>query len=464
MEAPRENQIEDGILLLLDMAMASLSVASRADPEEQLHPAAAVFRDELLSGLGKEIKEMERENARFGHLKDLIQKIEIHFFSPTFAASPRLIDFVLQHDRTVSTATQLSQGTIVVVDGQERLVIPIENAPTVPASDPATFGSISVILAGVAIAAFPSNDSSADEANDEVEEDGRVYVTVGLSGNVSITGKFDAPLANTDVDVAYAAYINNEDFMERLNIIPTFTPASMSIALTPRLKKTLELLDQLSSPIDHSMDEDDLRCLAVTALGENEHKQMMNRYLKLKHENGIFFEFRKMILEVNLSYPGGGFCAALDEGGYDGRDCWFVILDEGDRDSSVTEVSDIALVEMTFSGVRLGLNLLQTLSIIEREVAEFGTEQLFRGNLPLIFSCHLCPSKKFFVSLKLNWNELTEQERADVLEDFEIKVWNAFMGRRGAFPPHFKFTIVSIMCDVSLAGTYLNAVGLLDLD
>ena len=53
-------------------------------------------------------------------------------------------------------------------------MIPIQNAPTVPASDPATFGSISVILAGVAIAAFPSNDSSADEANDEVEEDGRV--------------------------------------------------------------------------------------------------------------------------------------------------------------------------------------------------------------------------------------------------------------------------------------------------
>ena len=59
--------------------MASLSVASRADPGEQLHPAAAVFRDEVLSGLGEEIKEMERENARFGHLKDLIQKIEIHF-------------------------------------------------------------------------------------------------------------------------------------------------------------------------------------------------------------------------------------------------------------------------------------------------------------------------------------------------------------------------------------------------
>ena len=86
--------------------MASLSVASRADPGEQLHPAAAVFRDEVLSGLGKEMKEMETENARFRHLKDLIQKIEIHFFSPTVAASPRLIDFVLQHDR--ASARQLN--------------------------------------------------------------------------------------------------------------------------------------------------------------------------------------------------------------------------------------------------------------------------------------------------------------------------------------------------------------------
>ena len=93
---------------------------------------------------------------------------------------------------------------------------------------------------------------------------------------------------------------------------------------------------------------------------------------------------------------------------------------------------------MSFSGVRLGLNLLQTLDIIEREVAEFGTEQLFRGNLPLIFSCHLCPSKKFFVSLKLNWNDLTERE-ADILEDFEIKVWNAFMGmEERRFPSAFQ--------------------------
>lgn len=136
------------------------------------------------------------------------------------------------------------------------------------------------------------------------------------------------------------------------------------------MKKTLEFLDQLSSPIDHSADH--LCHLVVTALGENELKEMMHHYSKLKHENGIFSEISKMILEVCISYPCGLLRVALDEGVYGKGDCWYAEFDAGG--SSAAAVSDIGMVKVSFSGIRLEINLAQTLGIILSEVATIGAE------------------------------------------------------------------------------------------
>ncbi len=453
MEASLENQ--DGI----HQGMEALSMASRADLGEQLqlHAASAVFRNEVLNGLGTEIDELERENAHFRYLKDLIQNVAVHILPSDATTRSRpapLIDFALQQDRTIIMTAQLSQGATSFIDGREILVIPLEAAPTVPAfflvpaTGAASFGSISVILAGVAVAAFPTADSRAEDAN-TVQEEGGFRATLCLSENVSITGEYGTSLVN--VEEADAEYTNDdEDFIERLDIIPTFTPSSISIALSPRLRKTRELLEQLSATIDHSMDQDDLRCLTVTALGEDEHKQTMNRYLQLTHENGILAVFRKMILEVVITYPGGSFCTALDEGVYNGRYGWYVLLDG--EDSACVAVSDIGLIGLSFSGIRLKIDLtqtlqtLQTLNINEREVNHF---------LYLVFTCRLCPSKKFFLGLEVNWHDLTVQERRDFLNEFETNVWNASFERRSTFPSHFEFNIAYIEWDMSVAATYL---------
>ena len=64
----------------------------------------------------------------------------------------------------------------------------------------------------------------------------------------------------------------------------------------------------------------------------------------------------------------------------------------------------------------------------------------------------------------MNWDDLTEQERVDIRNEFETNVWNATMGRRSTIPSRFNVKIAYIRCDVSIAGTYLRAVGLLDLE
>ena len=40
-----------------------------------LHPAAAVFRDEILDDVGEKNKTLEVNNARFRHLANLIQEV-----------------------------------------------------------------------------------------------------------------------------------------------------------------------------------------------------------------------------------------------------------------------------------------------------------------------------------------------------------------------------------------------------
>ena len=44
-----------------------------------LHPAAAVFRDEILGNVGDKNKTLEANNMRFRHLANLIQEVKLVF-------------------------------------------------------------------------------------------------------------------------------------------------------------------------------------------------------------------------------------------------------------------------------------------------------------------------------------------------------------------------------------------------
>jgi hypothetical protein len=213
------------------MDMAALREALRADDtEEQLHPASTVFHNEVLGRVGEEMKALVEENSRFRHLQDFVQKVDMRFLTPAVT----WLTTEAQHNKIISATTHLSRGAVDVSDGQERLVIPIENASAHPISDHGVIGRISVVLAGAVIAAFPTDDRTVDM---NVGEDGSVYFTLCLSEEVFITGKMDSSLSNE----ALVEYIheNKEFFMERFNNIPlllvrnkriTFTPSSISIA------------------------------------------------------------------------------------------------------------------------------------------------------------------------------------------------------------------------------------------
>jgi hypothetical protein len=64
---------------LLDMV--TLREALRPDMEEQLHLAAAVFRNEMLGDVGKESKALEEENSRTGMSVQVLSKRLTSIFS-----------------------------------------------------------------------------------------------------------------------------------------------------------------------------------------------------------------------------------------------------------------------------------------------------------------------------------------------------------------------------------------------
>ena len=119
-----------------------------------LHPAAAIFRNEALAGVGDENAALEEENSRFRHLRDISQKLDITFST---ASSERQgpNEILIHYHETMRVETLLSNGSVVLVDDSERLVIPINDASAHPIDDCGTLGDISGNLAGMTIGSFP---------------------------------------------------------------------------------------------------------------------------------------------------------------------------------------------------------------------------------------------------------------------------------------------------------------------
>ena len=216
-----------------------------------------------LAGLQDMAQELDAKNSPFRHLRSLAQQVNIHFWSSTPTFVPQSGDYKLQNERTITVETTLNDGlffrdgessTIVhglLCPGQDLLVIPIKDASAHPVSDQGCFGQVSVSVGmtgaglGVGIASFPS-DQSLGKAY--VARDG-IIVALRISDQVSIVGELEAPVT----DEALQKHMSESLFTDVLKTPRrvlldssrekgiTFTPSSISFALTPRLERILEL-------------------------------------------------------------------------------------------------------------------------------------------------------------------------------------------------------------------------------
>lgn len=89
-------------------------------------------------------------------------------------------------------------------------------------------------------------------------------------------------------------------------------------------------------------------------------------------------------------------------------------------------------------------------------VALFGQT----GAQPIFFRLECCPSIYFILLGIFNWGDFNEDEIPDIMEDFHEKFRSALEGNEEDVLPAFKFSVVGMLCDLSLADNLLEMVGL----
>jgi hypothetical protein len=442
-----------------------------------LHPAAAVFRDELLGNVRESNNTLETSNARFRNLANLVQDIKLSFYT----ASPRREEqenpFHIEYQETFNVKHKLPRGSIVTtLDDEERLVLPIEDAPAHPVEDCGAIGCVKLYMAGgVPFGSFPSACNYVDDAAKmSVEEDGIVHLFLRLSKEIVIKGKLHSSQMSNEALIEHTEQPNFKNSLTLSEVMRGFglfegeeeyrkgivyTPLSISIQVNPWLKKTLALVDQISpsggSRANVELEpEDEMRRLVVEALGDSEHKELFHEYLALKLSN--------LMLSVNVSHSRGSFTVTLDEGNEAGN--FWNIAEGAICDRSMMPVAELHRMEVSVLGMqhRLcnGLELIREMHPHPLMHHHTVWQMRFQAG---------CSNLKFYILVSFNWSEFTGEEIADIVDRFPSKMSNALYGIRNTifprndtatFPLAFKANVLGISCDLSWAKRRLKWAGL----
>ena len=464
----------------------------RGEHNATLHAAAAIFRDEVLAGVGEENKALEDECSHLARLCNSIQEVKTSFYTSSVYRRPTIggggYTTIAEHHETFNVKTQVSDGVLEYAGGEIRLVIPIQNAPAHPVDDSGTFGSVKVVLGRMTIGSYPRFPGLMSNVEKELNDDDSVNITLHLSEQVIIKGVLSTQSPN---DGSLIEYIESGDFMTYLempaavsHIIGTqiglapsrskgimFTLTSVSLAFTPHLRAFLDISNPRAFSDDDMEPASELRNLVVAAFGESQHMDLLRKHLELKSNSVALAYIRKLILGIEIRHPVGGFDVSLADGykvEYDDEtpDAWVIEVDE--RTGSKVSVADFCRSEFSFSGMKLSYcdSLLQ-LNILN----QIDTNGPF-APLPLHLHLSECPFFKFVLFGVFNWDDLSSAETSLILRGWSSKMRNALgvttiraiggvpVDDDDVFPPSFKFQLLRVKCHLSVAQDMFNYVGL----
>ena len=123
------------------------SAVGNVEEATTLHPAAAVFRDEILGCVSESSKTVETSNARFRHIIGVVQEVKLACHTVSYRLERGEEGNVIYVDRhqTYTVKHKLRQDSIMALDDEERLVLPIEDAPAHPVEDCGVIGCIEFV-------------------------------------------------------------------------------------------------------------------------------------------------------------------------------------------------------------------------------------------------------------------------------------------------------------------------------
>ena len=177
-------------------------------------------------------------------------------------------------------------------------------------------------------------------------------------------------------------------------------------------------------------------------------------YLMLKDENTALNEIRKMILSLEVVYPGGAtMSASLDEGKRCEEDDsqWMVELSQKQPSFPVSEIGHVVA---SFSGLLLEINVDVTMDYIEDWVGRLDEVGVYL--LPIVFTHRVCKATSFLFFFKVSWFNFSKSERDDITD----QIRRALTKEECDLPAKFTITLDTILSPLSLAKTCLTNAGL----
>jgi len=323
----------------------------------RIHPAADIFRDQLLSEVEDENRRLREDNVLLESAFNFLSKIEIH----------------LRDGHVISTVIKQS----FVMEEDNYLCVPIQSDPQ-PLLE---FGTGSVEMLGQNIGSFPGTSHQVLG----IRSNGSILFRFCLSKHAAVEGVLQGLSDEDHNDFKnklsqgrhIARYLTVGAGLQNSNAL-RFTPMMILIGVTPNLRNTFH---QLLCPVpsNESMKDDiinyinrrpsgfpqlltlspsdELRLSVVAALGYEEAQiDLLCTNHLLKNESWRLFHIHHAIESVEISHPSMKTCLSLKGGTleYDmeGSLVWRIFFSVTVRKTVITR-RNISSLAVFLSGIQL---------------------------------------------------------------------------------------------------------------
>lgn len=356
---------------------------------------------------------------------------------------------------------KLSDGKVVSTSsGKDVFVIPILSSKEFPLQFSMLDGGVGVTLGGRSLGLFPQtynriSNCLSDSLIPEVNEDDTTTITIHISEHTHIVCEL-LGLSNEEIiairedpgSLSYYSSFIFDDEGPRQNNNRSFTPNSIVMELSDTLKETLGLLGNLDHTESRELSpSDELREVSIAALGDEDHKKMLDDNMRLKLQHEALMKIRSLLLKVDFSHNKGSFSFSLDEGEveeYDvGHPKWCVNVD-GKEMTSIALI-DVLSISLTISGTQVQQD--RRSPYVDRTAYTMLCKENgfpFGMKIPILYGVNVIGI--------FNWNAHSNDEIMSIADNFRARIHSSLMGgnlhRDGVpvpmLPPTFKVHLLQI--------------------
>ena len=422
--------------------------------QQTLHPAAVIFRDQVIAGVKEENARLSSQVARLLPLYEVLNSVKV---VATTNQEPVPISFEQRtnggltinanptNEVFVETSLLDGRATKLENDGDgssEELQFLINSSPLRMQNLGGGRGGIGLSVSGASMGFFPTTPFGRGKTALWVnEEDDSVRFVFLVKEGVEIEGTLLGLSEESKL-----TFMNGErpsDYFRHALGLPIplpfvdgheelaelkFVPAYIGLRLTSDLERRVSLLKEVASTntsnaVSSSCAEIELRFLVADALGEEIHKTLLQENHRLQQRLEALDCLRTYALRVEIAHSTGTLVCALDSGhelSHTEEREWDVVVPE--HEGNVMVLKDVHRSSFRLGGASVGIKRMLGQRFIHTTTS--GTTLLL---IPYERGCTAIATV-----MGTGWSD---EERAQISDDphFHTRVGMAIMGGAGSY-------------------------------